>query len=86
MKAFREQKLRGMNEYGKESRRTVNLEMEEVLPTVMGNEIDLIIGEEVKLITSSVVPVLSTETKIIPVPAVFIPVPVLELKQYLCFP
>ena len=51
-----------MNEYGKESRRNVNQEMEEVLPTVMGNEIDLIISEEVKLIASSVVPVLSTET------------------------
>ena len=50
MKTFRGQQLRGINEYGKET--NVNQEMEEVLPNVMGNEIDLIISEEEKLIAS----------------------------------
>ena len=36
----------------RDQKRTVNQEMEEVLPTVMDNETDLIIGEEVKLIAS----------------------------------
>ena len=37
-------------------------------------------GSETGMVLSSVVPVLSTGTKIIPVSALFIPVPVLELE------